>query len=361
MHPKVFFGILFTLSLSFLARAEGQYKTLKLDGHGDKSKSNAVLFVEQVLESAYAPLGYTLTYQQLPLARSFIEANLGRLDGLRARVSSSAERYPNLVAVPFALFDFEVLLVGKRNHCGYCQLRQLNTVATIRGFKALDDYFSQLAYQPAIVRLTNVLQVLDMLQKGRVDAIILPSNAFSQNHWQDINTWSKYPLISHPDFHFLHKKHKQLIPLVLAEMQRMQRQGKLQSLRHKYHMYAPAAELKANSLPEVNLYLNPGLSNLLSERELQQLKAIFSIAASKVTLNTSVPDKVTLASTDILLGVRYENNSKYLFSDMHLTWDQTQTRGPLFVAFANDEMGHNLKVLFEKQYRLFKTQQTHEE
>lgn len=360
MLPKQLICAFLAFGLGMATQAQSEVKTLKLDGHGDKPKSNAVQFVEQVLESAYKPLGYSLTYQPLPLARSFVEANQGRLDGLRARVSSSAERYSNLYAVPFALFDFEVLLLGNREHCGYCDLQQLNTVATIRGFKALDDYFSQLAYQPAIVRLTGVTQVLDMLQKGRVDAVILPSNGLPEQYWRDINRWSKYPLISLPDFHFLHKQHQPLIPLLLEQFQKMQQSGELQALRSKYGMQAPVTELAANSLPVVNVYISTQYRGLASKYELQQLRAIFASVASQVQFHSQQPPAV-LSGTDVLLGVDYMPVSSYRFSDMHLAWVEREHMQPLFAAFASDEMGHNLKVLFEKQYRLLKRQQSHTE
>src|SRR5690625_4635247 len=59
--------------------------------------------VAQILEEAYAELGVTLRYVDMPRNRSLTEANAGRIAGEMGRVPSLDEYYPNLIQVPFPL------------------------------------------------------------------------------------------------------------------------------------------------------------------------------------------------------------------------------------------------------------------
>lgn len=232
--------LLFGWAGLFCTAAMAAPNIIELEG---PSEAPTAQFVQQVLEAAYSQLGHQVRYQKIPHARSFVEANEGRLDGLRARTGNLSETYPNLVQVPFPLYKFEVVLVGDRRRCGACDISQLKRVATVRGFKALEDYLLQNP-QPHlnINRITEGTQVREMLRLGKVDAAfvaVLGGNTASLNldeHYVFQTLTTSY------GYHYVHKKHKTLAKALGEQLHTFQQSGLLSDLREQYGMQEPVVD-----------------------------------------------------------------------------------------------------------------------
>lgn len=224
---------MFALGLAalFIAQANAEPKTIELDG---PSEAPAALFVQELLEEAYSNIGIKVTYRQIPLARSFVEANKGELDGLRARTVGVAKAFNNLVQVPYELFDFSVVLIGDRRICGACELSQLDTVVVPRGFQAFEELFSQARKKLSITEVTSGQQSLDMLLAGKVQGAIISDVQVPEEYFELNHHWVKNTLAVFPDFHYLHKKHRHLIPQLTAELRRLESVGFVSKLRTKH-------------------------------------------------------------------------------------------------------------------------------
>lgn len=238
----IFVTLLSLVSFSQLVLADTAEKTIELEGKND---TPAAQFVQSVLEQAYSNIGYKIKYRRVPLARSFVEANSGRLDGLRARVGSVADKYPNLVKVPFNLIDFKLVLMADRRVCGVCNLSQLSHIVTSRGFKALEDYLADKSYQLNITEVTGTRQSLDMLVEGKAQAAIMPDVNIPVKYLESNHHWIRQTLAILPDYHYVNKKHAHLVPKLLEQFEQMQASGHMSELRKQYGVPEVFKELES--------------------------------------------------------------------------------------------------------------------
>jgi ABC-type amino acid transport substrate-binding protein len=210
-----------------------QPRVIQLEG---PNQTPAALFVQDLLEKAYSNIGYQVEYRNVPLARSFVEANSGRLDGLRARVGSVADKYPNLIKVPYKLFDFKLVMLADRRVCGACDLSQLSHVVVIRGFKPFEDFIAKQDLKLNIIEVAGVQQALDILAAGRVQAAVLSDTNVPDSYYHLNYHWIKQTFAVLPDYHYLHNKHEDLVPKLLAEMQKLETTGYVAMLREKHKL-----------------------------------------------------------------------------------------------------------------------------
>lgn len=240
-------GCLFT---PIMSSAEPRF--IELEG---PNKTPAALFVQEFLEKAYGNIGYQVKYRNVPLARSFIEANTGRLDGLRARVGSVADKYPNLVKVPFKLFEFKVVMLADRRVCGACDISQLSHIVVPRGFKAFEDFIATEDIKLNIIEVTGVQQALDILAAGKVQAAVMSDTNVPDSYYHLNHHWIKQTLAVLPDYHYLNIKHKDIVPKLLAEMQKLDTTGQVAILRQKYKLDAlqeTLPELEVSSISAIS-------------------------------------------------------------------------------------------------------------
>lgn len=240
---KLFFTVLLWL-LSVMATAS-QKPLLRFDGQ-NIAGSPYGLFVEELLNRAYDRQGYRIEYLPLPLARSFREANEGRLDGLRARIEGIESEYPYLVKVDYPLFDFTVELIGDRRQCGLCDLSQLDNLVTLRGFEAQQRLFASLGLDMAVRAVSDSQQALDMLSARRVPAVVLSGGMLPKGFIQGSVHWIRHTLAILPDYHYLHQSHAALAEQIGAELHAMESSGEIALLRTKHGIPASVSTQPAS-------------------------------------------------------------------------------------------------------------------
>lgn len=300
-------------------------KFIELEG---KSTTPAAMFVQDVLEKAYAKIGLEVRYRQVPLARSFVEANSGRLDGLRARIGSVSDKYPNLVKIPFNLLDFKLVLVADRRVCGVCDLSQLTHVVTSRGLKAFEDYIADKPYQLNVTELTSLDRSLSMLAEGKVQAAILPDINIPDKYFDTHPHWVKHTLAVLPDYHYLHNKHTDLAAKLLQEFQNMQASGEMSRLRKQYGVPEVIPELAGNNLGEVSGIAGVwfDFTDSAEGTYWKMLSAIFdsqnSTFSHQVTNWKRAKQVFEDAKVDILVGAyQFEIGDNMLRSEMHIDYE----------------------------------------
>lgn len=205
--------------------------TILLEG---PSTSAEALYVQAILQKIYAKLGYQIAYENVPLARSFIEANSGRLDGLRARVGDVEKDYPNLVKIPFPILHFDLVMIADRRKCGACNINTISRVATTRGFRAFETFRLAQENPIDVIYTTRPKQAFEMLMEGRVEGAVMSSTNVPPEFYTMGQEWIKTTLVSLPDYHYIHKKHEHLVPELLVTLQEMEKSGELQDLQKTY-------------------------------------------------------------------------------------------------------------------------------
>jgi hypothetical protein len=220
-------GILLSV-VCFSTFSSAELATLTLVGKSGKITSPTGIFIRSVLEKSYAELGYDINYIPVPLGRSLIEVNSGRIDGFLTRTGSITEEYPNLVKVPFSLLQSYILLLTNPKVCGQCTISQLSNVATVKGFKAFEYYMTKNAIELNLVQVVNHKQMFGMLAVGRVDGVVLPHQ--NPNTLNLKGKWTQHILDTYSSYHYVHKKHLKLVPRLRQQFEILQKTGEMKRL-----------------------------------------------------------------------------------------------------------------------------------
>jgi len=88
----------------------------------------AAIIAERILREAYRRIGRELEVKAMPGERSLLSANSGDTDGELYRRAGIDKAYPNLLMVPVALQQYEIVVFSK--------LRQFD----VRGWESLRPY-----------------------------------------------------------------------------------------------------------------------------------------------------------------------------------------------------------------------------
>lgn len=186
----------------------------------------------EVLRVAYAKLGIAINGKELPAARALALSNDGVLDGEINRIEGMEKLYPNLIRVPVAIGQMEGVVFTKGLNfpvTGWDSLRPYR-IGTRIGLK-----FAELGTVGMNVeRVSTVEQSFAKLAAGRVDVVV---EARLSGLWQLQLAGLRGiaplepPLVKFRLFHYLHKKHANLVPRITAVLEKMQADGQLQALR----------------------------------------------------------------------------------------------------------------------------------
>jgi polar amino acid transport system substrate-binding protein len=198
------------LSINHFAQAEPvlQFGTF----HRDEN-----MFHKQLLKQAYQKLDILIAFVYLPGERSLTLSNSGKLDGEVARLAEIEESYPNLARVNVALQS--VLLYAYSNNPAITisdnQSLKAYRIAYLRGVKSIEKQFSGFNLEP----VTSIQQAFTMLVHNRVDIVITGDEAGAIDNLPLAKMGVKKlmpPVYQFSVYHYLNKKHQQLIPKLEA-------------------------------------------------------------------------------------------------------------------------------------------------
>lgn len=300
-------------------------KVIELEG---PSSTPAALYVQDVLKRVYDNIGYQIKYRQVPLGRSFIEANKGELDGLRARVGTVADKYPNLIKVPFEILDFSLVLLADRRVCGVCDLSSINRLAVTRGIVALEGRLAEQLASKALVEVTSSTQNLELLVAGKVQAAIMSDTNVPPEYYALNHHWMKRTLTVLPDYHYLHKKHRRLVPLLYAELETLQANGTIAALRKNYGLRPVLSTLDNMVLEEVKI-VSESWREFTDKEDATYwriMSDVYKGAVHDVSFEThnwqQAKNALINGDADILVGAySHELPEGFIKSDMHLDYD----------------------------------------
>jgi len=186
----------------------------------------------RVLREAYKKLNIHITYRPLPGERAIQESNNGDVDGEVFRISNVQKKYTNLIMVPTQInvlqavvfskeFAFEVN--GWSSLVNYNIGIQLGIKFAERGTKGMNR----------IMVDTNE-QLFKMLNNGRVDiAVAALSNGLKTIrllNFTDIKILQP-PIKEFPLYHYLNKKHADLVPKINDVLSGMKKSGRMKAIR----------------------------------------------------------------------------------------------------------------------------------
>ena len=167
---------------------------------------------EQRLRNAYKQLGYNIRIVAYPGRRALLEANLGNVDGEFRRSKLDAKKYPNLIRVQAPVNHLELCAFGLTEQADFDGKNSLKNykVGVIRGGRRSERLAALSAYS---VRVSNTEQLTMMLKSHRIQLGIGNCKSiadYKAQHKEDFHIYAP-PLERIPLYHYLHRRHQDLV------------------------------------------------------------------------------------------------------------------------------------------------------
>lgn len=209
--------------------------------------SNRADYVEELLTLAYQDLGYKVKYINVPLKRALFEADDGKVDGELLRIEGLNKSFPNLISVPYKLFDFDIKLIVNQRQCPGCQLAQLRSISYVRGVVAIERLLAESEKTNQSIGLASMEILLDFFNMERAQGIIAAVHDIPKESLSTID-FSEQTLSTLSVVHYLHKRHGELVMPLSRSLFNLERNGIAQRLREKYVVKPPKHQLAEQQL-----------------------------------------------------------------------------------------------------------------
>ncbi len=231
-------------SATFISNVHGAKPSLVLTI--PKSDGILIHFVQQAFKEVSKRSGVNISIIELPKKRALVEANMGHYDGTAMRVINLEKDYPNLMRVKSSIFSVQHVLFSSKkgtfesvnNFHDLADYIVKNNfiVGYLNGSKKAKDELSQIPLSNKIA-LGGPIQAFDLLKASRINAYLagpgmtnrdIFNKQYNGTKIQEVGVFATFPL-----YPYLHKKHKELVPLIEEPIKAMIKDGSLSRIRYK--------------------------------------------------------------------------------------------------------------------------------
>ncbi len=225
---------LFVLAI-ILILTEISYAKPKLKFAQIKDTPDQVIGAE-IVKAAYKKLGIPIEIVILPGKRALNESSKGRMaDGEAHRIFEIGNEYPTLIRVPTPINYIEPSVFSKKHNFTVADCTELKdyNISIVRGVK-----HSELCTEGMknVFIANNSTEMLKMLDSDMVD-ILITAKINGLLLAKKMNMKSIYPLIPPLSrrlvYHYLHEKHRELVPKIDKIFLEMKESGELKMLRKR--------------------------------------------------------------------------------------------------------------------------------
>jgi polar amino acid transport system substrate-binding protein len=189
-----------------------------------------------VLRELYQRAGIRLTVIEMPPARGTVEAKEGRVDGEVNRIRGYGDNAPTLIRVEPSIHLWSVSALFKKGSAVRVQTAadlSRYSVGYVRGIRFAEDLVKGLSNT---VATDNPEQLVRMLQNGRIDLVVNGTNAtrYEMRALGLTDEIDSSVLTQTPLYHYLHEKHRDLVPVIGAVIKKAADSGELEKLFARY-------------------------------------------------------------------------------------------------------------------------------
>lgn len=217
---------------ALLPFATAQAQTMVVSTLEDKDPVTEM--AEKVMAEAYRRLGMKMEVHEFPGERALQTANDGKVDGELYRKGDIAETFTHLIKIPVVISSADFVVFVKDSSISAYDWNSLlpYRVGYKRGVKSVE---MNLVKGTKSEPVSSTDQAFKKLEAGRNDVVISPKITglvlLSQLGITGVTALDP-PLLSIQLFHYLHEKHKTLVPKLTATLQQMEKEGLIREL-HK--------------------------------------------------------------------------------------------------------------------------------
>lgn len=186
-----------------------------------------------VLRTAYERLGIAVEGRPLPAARALAEADAGNSDGEVNRIAEIENAHPELIRIPVAVNVLDGVAFTCRKDVTVPDWESLAPlrVGVRRGVRFAEIGTEHLG---GLTIATSYDTLFDMLLHGRLDVVVASrpvGEGQRRRTGSDCIRALKPPLHRTHVYHYLHKRHADLVPELTKVLRRMQADGTLHRIR----------------------------------------------------------------------------------------------------------------------------------
>lgn len=190
-------------------------------------KTPITLLAERLLDRAYGELGYDIKTVVMPSRRSLKMANSGWTDGDLFRIAGIEKVFTALVPVPYPLIQGRLLVVTMKSGTP----RQLSdgVIGVRRGIIIAE----QATRTMKTIRVNDFEQMLDLLRVGRIDAGVVSEvegvSSMTDEQMSRVTVLPQ-PLATFTLYHYLNKKHENLVVPLARVIQHLVENGEFSAI-----------------------------------------------------------------------------------------------------------------------------------
>ncbi len=207
--------------------------------------------VATLMQGLYEAEGLSFEVRRLPGRRSLMEANSGRVDGELVRIALPRSEFPHLVPVPEPLLTIHVGAWGF--HPGISRVKSWNDLKGMRVAALRGMLLAEANLDGEVIWSSTVRSLFGMLDRQRVDAIILPDEIVAMAvRRQGVMPGEMYrsaTLASFDVYHYLNERHAALAERLAKRIRELKSTGEWQK-RLEGLLDVNIREGSAETLPE---------------------------------------------------------------------------------------------------------------
>jgi polar amino acid transport system substrate-binding protein len=227
------FAVPIIISLLFSDSVSADLQTLTIAYPPEKNTFHDA--AAAIIREAYQKLGIAIVFKTLPGERSLQLSNEGIIDGELVRIAGIDKVYTNLIRIPVSHVTAEQMAFSR------------DATIVIEGWQSLAPYkfaFHR-GYKVAEKNTEHMKRYLTrtdeaafrMVASGRMD-LALANRFTGEKIIHDLNLANvvmlRPPVEVDPLFHYLNKKHAELVPKITAALRSMEADGEIDAIRQRY-------------------------------------------------------------------------------------------------------------------------------
>ncbi|MBI9111937.1 ABC transporter substrate-binding protein [Maridesulfovibrio ferrireducens] len=234
MNRKATFTLLI-MALLYFATPFSAHAAEKLVFSGIESINSDISF--KVLEEAYGRIGIEIELKHYPILRALHSSDSGIVDGELFKKKGLDNKYPNLTMIHVPVNNIESMVLTNKSSPPFTDWQSLAPfrIGIYRGVAFTKEKTAK-AGCTQVFELDTHDQMIKMLEINRIDAAIVARIAgliILRKAGPTEIKLTEPPLESFPVYHYLNKKHSNLVPKLTAVLKQMQKERRIQQIREE--------------------------------------------------------------------------------------------------------------------------------
>jgi len=217
------------MTLSFSLEAQERLLVSRIENDFNED------YMERLLTEAYQQIGVKVDYIQYPAKRALYASNLGETDGEMARIEGVDKEFQNLLMTDVTISSIDIVVFTKNEKIlvdGWQSLKPYS-IAIPRGIRVIENGTAGME----VSAFNTTEKILELVSMGRYDVAVL-TRIDGLGYAKKLNitnlTILEPPVAKVDLYHYLHKKHENLLPKINSSLLELKKSGRMKVIRDQF-------------------------------------------------------------------------------------------------------------------------------